>query len=111
MSAPTRATASAIRSRWRATAWWPDMKPLEGKVAIVTGVSSPVGIGAAVARRLAGSGARLVLAADMSPDAIAGGCADLLGDAGSVVSLTIDLADEAAVAAMVAEAEKRFGRV
>ena len=28
------------------------MKPLQGKVAIVTGASSPVGIGAAVARRL-----------------------------------------------------------
>lgn len=87
------------------------MKPLDGKVAIVTGVSSPVGIGAAIARRLADSGARLLLAADASPDSIAKECADLLGSADKVVPLTIDLADPAAAVAMVADAEKRFGRV
>ncbi|GEP56984.1 oxidoreductase [Reyranella soli] len=88
-----------------------DVKPLQDKVAIVTGVSSPVGIGAAVARRLAGSGARLVLAADAPPDPIAQECAALLGDPKAVVPLTADLGDASAVAAMVAEAEKRFGRI
>jgi 3-oxoacyl-[acyl-carrier protein] reductase len=87
------------------------MKPLQGKVAIVTGASSPVGIGAAVARRLAGSGAKLLLVADDSPDAVASECAALLGDAGGVVPLTADLGDADAVLAMVAEAEKRFGRI
>jgi NAD(P)-dependent dehydrogenase (short-subunit alcohol dehydrogenase family) len=87
------------------------VKPLEGKVAIVTGVSSPVGIGAAVARRLAGSGARLVLVADASPDPIARECADVLGDRKAVVPLTADLGDASAVAAMVAAAEERFGRI
>ncbi|WP_395709646.1 SDR family NAD(P)-dependent oxidoreductase [Reyranella sp.] len=87
------------------------MKPLQDKVAIVTGVSSPVGIGAAIARRLAGSGARLLLAADAPPDPIAKECAGLLGDAKAIVPLTADLADPAAVEAMVAEAEKRFGRI
>ena len=86
-------------------------KPLDGKVAIVTGVSSPVGIGAAVARRLAGSGARLLVAADASPEEIAKECADLLGDPKAVLPLTVDLGDSASVTAMVAEAEKRFGRV
>ena len=86
-------------------------KPLDGKVAIVTGVSSPVGIGAAVARRLAGSGARLLVAADASPDSVAKECADLLGDPKAVLPLTVDLGDSASVTAMVAEAEKRFGRV
>jgi NAD(P)-dependent dehydrogenase (short-subunit alcohol dehydrogenase family) len=88
-----------------------DVKLLKDKVAIVTGVSSPVGIGAAVARRLAGSGARLLLAADASPDPVAKECADLLGDAKAVVPLVVDLGDASAVLAMVAEAENRFGRV
>jgi NAD(P)-dependent dehydrogenase (short-subunit alcohol dehydrogenase family) len=87
------------------------VKPLQGKVAIVTGVSSPVGIGAAVARRLAGSGARLLLVADASPEAVATECAGMLGDAMAVVPLVADLADPSAVAAMVAEAEKHFGRI
>jgi NAD(P)-dependent dehydrogenase (short-subunit alcohol dehydrogenase family) len=87
------------------------VKPLQDKVAIVTGASSPVGIGAAVARRLAGSGARLLLAADVSPDAVAKECADMLGDPKAVVPLVVDLADPSAVAAMVALAEKRFGRI
>jgi len=56
------------------------VKPLQDKVAIVTGASSPVGIGAAVARRLAGSGARLLLAADVAPEVVAKECADMLGD-------------------------------
>ena len=38
------------------------MKPLEGKVAIVTGTSAPRGIGRAIAMRLAADGAALVVA-------------------------------------------------
>src|SRR5215472_103050 len=90
------------------------MRPLDGKVAIVTGASSPEGLGAAIARRLAGSGARLLLNADGPRDtleAVARECAALHGDPGAAVALVGDLADPAAVAAMVAEAERRFGRI
>ena len=90
------------------------MKALEGKAAIVTGASSPEGIGAAIARRLAGSGARLLLSADGPRDTLEGvaqECAKLHGDASAAVPLIADLADPAAVAAMVAAAEHRFGRI
>lgn len=87
------------------------MKPLQGKVAIITGASSPVGIGAATARRLAQSGARLLLTAHEPVDAVARECADILGDKDGVLAMTTDLADADAVTAMVAQAEKKFGRI
>src|SRR5438309_127259 len=90
------------------------MRPLDGKVAIVTGASSPEGLGAAIARRLAASGARLLLNADGprdSLDGVAKECATLHGDTNAVAPLIGDLSDPAAVAAMVAETEKRFGRI
>ncbi len=90
------------------------MRPLDGKVAIVTGASSPEGIGAAIARRLAASGARLLLNADGprdSLDSVAKECATLHGDMNAVVPLVGDLSDPAAVSAMVAATERRFGRL
>ena len=90
------------------------MRPLDGKAAIVTGASSPEGIGAAIARRLAGSGARLLLNADgprEALEAVARECAGIHGDTDAAVPLIGDLADPAAVAAMVAETERRFGRI
>jgi NAD(P)-dependent dehydrogenase (short-subunit alcohol dehydrogenase family) len=90
------------------------MRPLDGKVAIVTGASSPEGLGAAIARRLAGSGARLLLTADGPRDTLDGvarECAGLQGDPAAVLPHVADLADPLAAVAMVAEAERRFGRV
>ncbi|MBI3517459.1 MAG: SDR family oxidoreductase [Proteobacteria bacterium] len=90
------------------------MRLLDGKAAIVTGASSPEGIGAAIARRLAASGARLLLSADGPRDTlenVARECAKIHGDAGAAIPLIADLADPAAVGAMVAEAETRFGRI
>jgi NAD(P)-dependent dehydrogenase (short-subunit alcohol dehydrogenase family) len=73
-------------------------------VAVVTGGGS--GIGFALARRLREEGARVAIV-DRSADAI-DGALDLLG---GVVGLTADVTDEAAVRAMVAEVETRFGPI
>lgn len=80
----------------------------EGKVGILTGAAS--GIGAATARRLAGEGARLILA-DINRDAGAALVKDLGGESGRVGFEPCDVRDPAQVAALVAGAERRFGRL
>ncbi len=90
------------------------MRVLDGKVAIITGSSSIEGIGAAAARRLAASGARLLLVAEGPRDGleqVARECAALNGDAASAVPLICDLLDPAAATTMAREAEQRFGRI
>jgi NAD(P)-dependent dehydrogenase (short-subunit alcohol dehydrogenase family) len=91
-----------------------ERRALDGKVAVITGASSPEGIGAASARRLAASGARLLLVAEGPADsltAVARECAALQGSADGALTLVADLADAATATAMIAEAERRFGRV
>lgn len=82
------------------------MNRLTGKVAIVTGAAQ--GIGMAYARALAAEGAKLGLCDLSAPtaavDAINAGGGDAVGRA-------CDVTDRAAVAAFVAETEKRFGGV
>ena len=76
------------------------MGTLEGKVALVTGAAQ--GIGKAIADGLAAEGARIVVAdlqgAERAAEAYPGG-----------VGLTVDVADEAAVARMTAETVERCG--
>jgi NAD(P)-dependent dehydrogenase (short-subunit alcohol dehydrogenase family) len=80
---------------------------LAGKVALVTG--STLGIGAATARLFAREGARVVLNSHVD-DAAAQRVADELGPERALF-VQADVADEAAVQAMVARAAERFGRV
>jgi NAD(P)-dependent dehydrogenase (short-subunit alcohol dehydrogenase family) len=77
-----------------------------GRVALVTGAAS--GIGAASARRLGDEGARIV-----GFDAAAGGAAwtEAARAAPEALLVTGDVRDEAAVAAAVATALERFGRL
>ncbi|MDB5295482.1 MAG: family oxidoreductase [Phycisphaerales bacterium] len=81
---------------------------LAGKVALVTGASR--GIGAAIARRLAGEGMAVALAARD-----AGRLGDLVSEVeaagGRAFAYPVDLSDPAAPAAFAAAAVGRFGRV
>jgi NADP-dependent 3-hydroxy acid dehydrogenase YdfG len=77
---------------------------LTDKVVLVTGASS--GIGEATARRLAGEGARLVLAARRS-DRIQ----TLAEELGEALAVTTDMRDRTQVRALVAAATDAYGRV
>lgn len=85
----------------------PAPKPLATRVALVTGGGS--GIGKAVAHRLAAEGACVVVA-----DVNAGSAAEVAGELGGAdraLAVTVDVTDEAAIAAAFREAVLAFGGV
>jgi 3-oxoacyl-[acyl-carrier protein] reductase len=96
-------------------------RPLAGRVAIVTGASRRVGIGAGVARRLVADGASVLVhswsaAVEEQPwGADAGGTAALLdelqGQGGQVGHVSADLADSEAPAGLIDTACRTFGHV
>jgi len=81
---------------------------LENQVAIVTGAAS--GIGRAIARRFAKAGARVVIA-DLDRGAAAATAREIDPDPGKAIGIAMDVTDEQAVNAGVAEAVSRFGGV
>jgi len=90
------------------------MQQLANKVAIVTGASNPKGIGSAIARRLAGEGANLLLVADGPEDqlqAVAEECRALGGGASRIEAALYDFEKTDAAEAMVEASLKQFGRI
>lgn len=81
---------------------------LQDKVAIVTGASQ--GIGEATARRLAGEGAKVVLAARRK-EQLQAIVDDIEAAGGSALAHAVDITDEAAVKGLVAAAVNTYGRL
>ncbi len=85
-----------------------EMPRLAGKVAIVTGGAK--GIGRHYSQVLAAEGARVMIADIADGKAVADEIAGRHG-ADAVASVTVDVSDEEAVKALVAETVRRFGQI
>ena len=85
------------------------MSKLTGKVAVVTGASK--GIGAEIARRLAAEGAAVVVNYASSREGADRVVADIEGAGGKAVAVQGNVATEADVTRMFAEAKSAFGRI
>jgi 3-oxoacyl-[acyl-carrier protein] reductase len=84
-------------------------KKLSGKVAVVTGASK--GIGASIALHLAAEGAAVVVNYASSKAGADRVVAEITGNGGKAVAVQADLAKEADIRRLFAEAKKAFGRL
>jgi len=85
------------------------MKRLSGKVAVVTGAAR--GIGAAIAKRLAADGAKVVVNYAKSAGHADGVVSEIQKAGGEAVAIKADVGVPAEVPRLFAEAEKAFGRI
>src|SRR6266566_1366204 len=81
---------------------------LENKVALVTGAGS--GMGLATAKAFAEAGAAVVLA-DIDEHAVRSATEELVAAGHNAIAVRCNVADEAEVAAMVAQTISTFGRL
>lgn len=84
------------------------MRDWKGKVAVITGAGS--GMGAAMARRFAGEGMKIVVA-DIDLAAAESTAADIAAAGGEAIALRADVASQDAVQAMADQAWAHFGAV
>jgi 3-oxoacyl-[acyl-carrier protein] reductase len=84
-------------------------RKLEGKVAVVTGASK--GIGASIAAHLAAEGAAVVVNYSSSKEGADRVVAEITGKGGKAVAAQANLADEADIRRLFAEARRAFGRL
>jgi len=84
-------------------------KKLAGKVAVVTGAAK--GIGAAIAEHLAAAGAAVVVNYASSKEGAERVVAAISGDGGKAVAIQANIAKQADVQRLFAEAKNAFGRV
>ncbi|MCU0229431.1 MAG: glucose 1-dehydrogenase [Bryobacterales bacterium] len=83
------------------------MSRLEGKVAVVTGAS--LGIGAAIASRLAAEGAAVVVNYGRSKDAAAAVVERIQGNGGRAIAVQADVSRQDQVVALFDQAQSAFG--
>ncbi len=84
-------------------------RKLEGKIALITGGSR--GIGAAIARRLAGDGANVAITYTKGADAAASVVKEIERTGGKAIAILADAADADAVKAAVEKTVSTFGRL
>src|SRR5690625_4407437 len=84
------------------------MDRLDQQVASVTGAGG--GLGRGIAQRLAGKGARLILA-DLDVNALQDTAEVLDGDEASVLGLKVDVSDPDSVKTCIQDARDHFGRI
>ena len=85
------------------------MSKLQNKVAIVTGASK--GIGASIAKHLAAEGAAVVVNYSSSKEGADRVVADIAGGGGKAVAVQANVAKQAEIERLFAEAKKAFGKV